>query len=120
MEGGGIPNEETNIDKQTNPKPNRKPRKRTTTKKEINLATVNVRGVKGKTKSLESLLAAGSIHVAAISDTHLQNKETINIKGYSWTGNNRRNKTGGGVGILLRNDINGSSMLVDNSEAEET
>ncbi len=40
-----------------------------------------------------------------VTETHLKGKEKINIRGYKWTGSNREKTTGGGVGILIRNDI---------------
>ena len=65
---------------------------------------VNVRGIKSKVKSIESLLKATKASIALISETKLDKNQQINIKGYKWIGKNR-NRNGGGVGILIKNTI---------------
>ena len=60
--------------------------------------------MKSKVSSLTTALHTHGTHIAAITETHLTNNETINIKGYQWIGRNREEK-GGGVGFLIRNDI---------------
>ncbi len=58
------------------------------------------------------------ITIAAICETHLKNKETITINGYKWIGTNRKNKQGGGVGILISNQIAGITTTREEIESE--
>ena len=83
------------------------------------MANINTNGIKGKTKSLQTLLYAENIDIALISESKLTNKETANIKGYKWIGKNRKNRTGGGVGILISNKI-ANHTTEDNTTDEET
>ena len=66
--------------------------------------TINVRGIRSKLDSLESYLKANEIHIAGITETHLQGKENIYIDGYRWIGKNR-NKDGGGVGFCIKDTL---------------
>ena len=75
--------------KNQDPKPKRK---RIRKNKNITIATIDVRGAKGKIKSLESLLTTEKIHVAIITETMFKNKEAYNIKGYKWIARNRKTR----------------------------
>ena len=80
--------------------------------------TINVRGIKSKLDSLESYLKANEIHIAGITETHLQGKENIYIDGYRWIGKNR-NKDGGGVGFCIKDTlIPAVSNEITNDEKE--
>ena len=68
-------------------------------------------------KSLESLLEAEKIQIALITETKLREKQKINIKGYKWIGKNRKQKDGGGVGILIAKNIE-KHVLEDNTGEE--
>ena len=70
----------------------------------VNIMTINVRGIRSKLDSLESYLKANEIHIAGITETHLQGKENIYIDGYRWIGKNR-NKDGGGVGFCIKDTL---------------
>ena len=85
--------------------------------KNLTIAVININGVKGKIKSLESLLEAEKIQVALITETKLKEKQKINIKGYKWIGKNRKQKDGGGVGILITKNIE-KHVLEDNTGEE--
>ena len=45
------------------------------------------------------------IQVTLITETKLKEKQKINIKGYKWIGKIRKQKDGGGVGILIAKNI---------------
>ena len=47
----------------------------------------------------------------------LKNNEQLNIKGYKWVGKNRRNKNGGGVGILISSKYAGSTTEITHLES---
>ena len=79
----------------------------------MKLLTVNTRGIKSKITSLTTALHMHGTHIAAITETHLEEMETVQITGYQWVGRNR-DKNGGGVGFLIRNDIKG---IVTESES---
>ena len=73
--------------------------------KNLTIIAVNIRGAKGKIKSLESMMNTEKEDIALLSETNLKGKETINIKGYRWIGKNRQTRAGGGVGILIKENI---------------
>ena len=68
--------------------------------KQISFFNINVRGVKSKLDSLESLLTSNDIDIAGITETHLNGNEQIYVDGYQWYGHSREEKGGGGVGFL--------------------
>ncbi len=107
-----------NTNKHNQP-PRKKKRKRIRKNKDITIAAINVRGAKGKIKSLESLLTTEKIHIALITETLFKEKEGYNIKGYKWIGNNRSNKKGGGIGILISSQIAGCTSEANNIEENE-
>ena len=106
-----IKNQEDNTNRNQ-----RRKRRRTRKNKEISIAVMNVRGIKGKIKSLEAIVQTQKTKIALITETHLKNNETINIKGYKWLGRNRTKQNGGGVGILINNELAGSTTQSDEVE----
>ena len=76
--------------------------------------------MKGKIRSLESLLEAEKIQIALITETKLKEKQKINIKGYKWIGKNRKNKDGGGVGILTTQHLEKHVLEDNNGEDHES
>ena len=89
-------------------------------KKTLTIAAINVNGMKGKIRSLESLLEAEKIQIALITETELKEKQKRNIKGYKWKGKNRINKDGGGVGILITKDLEKHVLEDNNGEDHES
>ena len=68
----------------------------------------NIRGIKGKLTSLRQILLENSPHVFLITETQMRSNTGISINGYTFFTRKREGKTGGGVGILVRNDIRSS------------
>ena len=73
--------------------------------KEITIATINTKGMRGKIKSLESLLQKEKITIALITETMLKKVEQISIKGYRWIDRPRANNSGGEIGITVSEEI---------------
>ena len=75
----------------------------------------NIRGLKGKLTSLRQILNENKPHLFLITETQMRTNTGINIEGYTFHGRKREGKIGGGVGILIRNDVrtslNATSML---------
>ena len=65
----------------------------------------NVRGMKSKIVSITEILNEKNPQIFLITETLLPSNTGINIKGFTFFGRRRLTKTGGGVGILVRNDI---------------
>ena len=65
----------------------------------------NVRGIKGKKESLIEILNEYQPNVFLLTETLLRSNTGFNIDGYTFYGKARINSNGGGVGILVRNDI---------------
>ena len=81
---------EKNQEQGKNNNPQRKTkRKRIRKNQKLKIAVINIRGAKGKLKSLESILTTHKIAIALITETIIANKEGFNIKGYEWIGRNR-------------------------------
>ncbi len=97
----------------------KKKRPRNRKNKEINIACINVRGAKGKMRSMQSLVEAENLHITLITETMFKGDEKYNIKGQKWVGRNRKNKTGGGVGILVSEKISNNTTEVTDIEEDE-
>ena len=67
----------------------------------LKILTINVRGLKSKLKSVESVLQTHGTHLAGITETHLDKGEEITLPGYIWIGKTRKNQDGGGVGFFV-------------------
>ena len=65
----------------------------------------NVRGIRSKLVSITEILSEKNPQMFLITETLLCANTGINIKGYTFFGRKRVAKTGGGVGILVRNDV---------------
>ena len=90
----------------------------TKTLRNLKLLTFNTNGIKSKINSLTSALHRHGTHIAAITETHLNDSETLTIPGYKWIGKNRTSKTGGGIGFLIRNDISNITCEDPNTKEE--
>ena len=69
----------------------------------------NVRGIKSKKDSLIEILNEYKPQMFVITETLLKSDTGMKIDGYTFYGKAREGKNGGGVGILVRNDINDST-----------
>ena len=98
--------------------PSRAKRRRIRKNKTLNIAAININGIKGKIKSLESLLASEKIDIALITETKLKGADNINIKGYKCTTKNRKSD-GGGVCILVSNRIANSTKEDNECDVKE-
>ena len=109
-----TPTNEGENKEETHNKQRKKRRPRIRKNKEITIATINVRGIKGKIKSLETTLNTAKISIALITETQLKKNEQISVKGYRWIHKPRPNNNGGGVGILVAEKI-AQNTTEDNS-----
>ena len=71
----------------------------------VKIMYTNIRGLKGKKSSLIEHLSAERPHFFLITETLLTTDSDIQIDGYIFFGRARSGKLGGGVAILVRNDI---------------
>ena len=65
----------------------------------------NIRGLKGKTPSLTAILHEQEPHIFLLTETLLKSNTGLKIKGYTMYSRVRNSGTGGGVAILVRNDV---------------
>ena len=65
----------------------------------------NVRGMKSKITSLTEILNEKKPHIFLLTETLLRTNTGIHVKNYTFYGRKREGKLGGGVGILVRNDL---------------
>ena len=72
---------------------------------EVKIMYTNIRGLKGKRASLIENLSAERPHFFLLTETLLTTDSDIQLDGYIFFGRARRGKLGGGVAILVRNDI---------------
>ena len=94
-------------------------RRRIRKNKELTITTINVRRIKGKIKSLESLLQAEKIDIALITETKMRKGDQISIKGYRWIEKQRTDNKGGGVGILVSEKIANNTTENNNLDDHE-
>merc|ERR1712228_531851 len=60
---------------------------------------------KGKRTSLMEHIDTENPHMFLLTETLLPTNCNVAIPGYSFFGRNRQDKKGGGVGVLVRNDV---------------
>ena len=65
----------------------------------------NIRGMKGKKNSVIEILHDKDPHIFLLTETLLKSNTGMQIDGYKFFGRKREGKSGGGVGILVKNDI---------------
>ena len=65
----------------------------------------NTRGLRGKLVSLHQILSENRPHLFLLTETQLRSNTGINVKEYVFHGRKREGGTGGGVAILIREDI---------------
>ena len=65
------------------------------------------------------------LDIIGIAETHLMNEKLLEIDGYTWFGNNRKNihikakKGSGGVGFLIRNDLSRQfNIMIEDDSVE--
>ena len=81
------------------------------TNKQLSIIQFNIRGVLGKQSLLTNLLQDTNKHAKAqiiiLQETWLKkgSEKRLKIPGYTFTGSHRKNKRGGGVGILVPNRL---------------
>ena len=75
--------------------------------KYLSMVHFNCRSIKRNLDNFRSVLASISCPFSciALSETWLTSSESIHIPGYTFIGNGRVSKRGGGVGCLIRNDV---------------
>ena len=71
----------------------------------------NVRGIRGKRISLNQILLENSPHLFLVTETQLKSDTGFLIQGYTFYSRRREGRDGGGVAILVRDDIK-SNILV--------
>ena len=74
----------------------------------LNVIQINCRGIKSKLDDLEELLSQiNEPNLALLSETWLKDGEErfIDIKGYKYEGVVRKQKKGGGVGVLIKDNL---------------
>ena len=77
---------------------------------DLNIVQYNIRGLISKQNDIWDLIlqpAKGNIHCLILCETWLNsvNKSKIKVPGYTYVGKERLTKKGGGVGFLIRDDL---------------
>ena len=70
----------------------------------LDIYYINIRGIKSKIESLESILDERKPDIVGIVETMLDSKDEIQIKGYK-TFRNDRDKDGGGVMVAVKKEL---------------
>ena len=70
----------------------------------LTLMTWNARGLRRKKTEFKEFLASNKIHVALVTETHLQNNHRFNIPGYT-IHRTDRDRQGGGTAVIVKHDI---------------
>ena len=65
----------------------------------------NIRGLKGKTSSLIKHLNSENPQLFLLTETFLLRDSDIGIEGFKFFGKARKNRGGGGVGIMVRDEL---------------
>jgi hypothetical protein len=84
----------------------------------------NVCGIKNKIEELRESMLLKKMDVLGVAETFLGNDETVDVEGFKWIGNGRKNKKRGmkrfdaGVGFLIANYIDFSVVEHEEEEGE--
>ena len=89
-----------------------------TTTNPINIVYANVRGIKGKTQSLEHTLSSHDAQIATLTETKLG---TIapRVEGYTWITKNRK-EGAGGIAILVSEQLKNKTKNIQSLEEDDT
>ena len=93
---------------------------------DLTIICLNIRGLQSKyvelSKFLKQCLGTKKVDIVILIETWLtKTNHTIKIPGYKFEGKHRPNKKGGGVGILVNNELRykiRDDLLLNNSEME--
>ena len=72
----------------------------------LKLAHINIRSCRNKEVEISLFLKENYIDILTLNETRLKNNFKPDIPNYTITRKDRPSRKGGGVGILVRNDIN--------------
>ena len=76
----------------------------------------NINGIRSKISKLETVLTLTTPHVICLTETETETPP--NIEGYTWHHKPRKNRKGGGVAILTRNDLRTDKVDDDLEETQ--
>ena len=71
----------------------------------LKLAHVNIRSCRNKEVEISLILKENDIDILTLNETWLKNNFKLDIPNYTITRKDRPSRQGGGVAILVRNDI---------------
>ena len=86
--------------------------------KKINLLYANPDGITGKVTSLLAAARATKAHIIGLAETKIGTTHP-RVEGYEWVNKPRKNKRGGGVALLIREDIYHLTEVVENLEDQD-
>ena len=106
--------------KQKNGKNRKNAKKRKNNKKHkyLNILYTNPDGITGKVTSLISAAQAANAQIIGLAETKL-GKTYPSIPGYEWINKPRKNRTGGGVALLIRQDIHHLTEVIEGLEDQD-
>ena len=86
-----------------------------------NIMYANCRGIKGKMVSLKEIVEKESPDIIVLNETMYKNNEETKLKAYKSYTNNRENRSGGGIEIMVRNCVQNRTVKVSegNEDIEE-
>ena len=95
-------------------------RKRKNNKKQkyLNLLYTNPDGITGKVTRLISAAQAANAQIIGLAEAKL-GKTNPAIPGYEWINKPRKNRTGGGVALLIRQDIHHLTEVIEGLEDQD-
>ena len=102
----------TTTGKQSDHSHTHKNRKRGTFSNQIKVMYTNCRGLKGKKTSIVEILDENQPHLFLLTETQLRNNSGGKIDGYEFYSRIRKEGSGGGVGIYVRNDLKSNATTI--------
>ena len=84
----------------------------------INIMYANINGATGKATSLLTAAQTNSSHIITLAETKITSHPP-KINGYSWLTKNRNYNQGGGVAILIRDDIKHTCQQITDLEDQD-
>ena len=88
------------------------------TTNELNIMYVNVNGIQNKVDSLVNAIKCHESHIVALTETKLESYPPY-IEGYKWMTKNRKNKQGGGVAFMVKEELVNRTKQAQGLEDQE-
>ena len=96
----------------------RKAKNKKVKKTQLKIIYYNAQGIRSKRVSIIQTLIVMEPDIMAFTETHLQDNHQIAYKGYKWIARNRTDQSGGGIGMLVKENLYKTQVTLHHSHED--